>query len=101
MRNKKTDQILELCDQYMDRNSALPVNMSQVKKWLNKEFDNKVDRYNKEHGTRKTTAEEITDLLVTKQLTYAQWKTELAYQKLRQLIDNEKNSITERDEQVK
>jgi len=101
MRNKRTDQILELCDQYMDRNSALPVSISQVKKWLNKEFDNKVDRYNKEHGTRKTTAEETTNLLVIKQLTYAQWKTELAYQKLRQLIDNEKNSITERDEQVK
>ena len=58
MRNKRTDQILELCDQYMDRNSALPVSISQVKKWLNKEFDNKVDKYNKEHGTRKTTAEE-------------------------------------------
>jgi len=49
MRNKKTDQILELCDQYMDRNSALPVNISQVKKWLNRRFDKRVDKYNKNH----------------------------------------------------
>jgi hypothetical protein len=49
MRSKKQIRLLENCDRYMNRNTLLLPSIYQVRRWLNREFDKKVDRYNKEH----------------------------------------------------